>query len=434
MNNLDTVKTFISTHINKNEPIVLGLSGGLDSMVLFDILKKEDCKVIIAHINHKKRKESDDEYEAIKELADTSNTPFEGIALTGNFQENFHDEARQLRFDFFKQVAHKYQTKKVFLAHHLDDQVETFLMKFFKGSPLSNLAPIKAITQFDNITLYRPLLNEKKASLIAYAKNHNLTYYHDASNDSLVYTRNRYRHTIIPILNKEIPFLDDLVLSRLDQFEAMEALIHQESVKFINQNQLSIEAFNALNPLIKEAVLKQLINTHTKGTYDVSKALTTHLIHLLNSHESNLIYPIHDALSLHIEYDHFFIAKKHKKTSNILEINQVGTYVYDTCKTYVVTHEKSSHISSNCVVLWYNSKVFPLTIRTRMPKDKIHLSFGHKKIKDFMIDKKIPPSQRNEIVLLANDEEVLWIPFLNIRSESFKEGTKKVYLYEVCTC
>lgn len=434
MNNLDEVKTFLSTHIRENEPIVLGLSGGVDSMVLFDILKTMYSSIIIAHINHKKRRESDDEYNAIKSLAKINNFPFEGLELDHNFDDNFHDEARQLRLDFFQKIARKYQANKVFLAHHLDDQIETFFMKFFKGSPLSNLSPIKVITPYNDITLYRPLLNIKKEVILAYAEKNKLTYYHDLSNDSLIYTRNRYRNTIIPLLKNEVPHLDDLVLSRLEQFKAIDDLIQKETLTFINQEPLSVKAFNRLNPLIKEAVLKYLINAYTQGKHDISKSLINYLISLLNEHTANLVYPIFKDVSLSIEYDHFFISKKSKKKSKIIEINKVGTYVYDTCKTYVVTHEKSSHISSNYVVLWYNSKVFPLTLRTRMPKDKIHLSFGHKKIKDFMIDKKIPPSQRNDIVLLIHQEEVVWIPFLNIKSELFKEGHEKIYIYEVCTC
>ncbi|MFP4287134.1 MAG: tRNA lysidine(34) synthetase TilS [Candidatus Izemoplasmataceae bacterium] len=434
MQSIESVKLFLSQNFKKDEPIVLALSGGLDSMVLFDILNKNDYHIIIAHINHKKRKESDFEYEAIKNLALNHKIPFEGYILNDTLTDNFHDEARQIRLDFFKDVALKYNTNKILLAHHLDDQIETFFMKFFKGSPLTNLAPIEPITIINNINIYRPLLKLKKSTLLAYAKDHNITYYHDVSNDSTLYTRNRYRNKVIPILQEEVNHLDDVILTRLSQFKALNDLINDEAIKFIRKRPYQIETFNALNPLIKEAILKHLINNYTHGDYDISKALINHLIMLLSTYESNLTYPITEQLLLNIEYDEFFIASKPNKELKSIVIDKEGTYDFDTCKSIVVTHEKSSHISSNYVVLWYNSKVFPLVLRTRQPKDKIHLSFGHKKIKDLMIDKKIPPSQRNEIMLLTNDEEVLWIPFLKLRSESFKHGSKKLYVYEVFKC
>jgi tRNA(Ile)-lysidine synthetase-like protein len=434
MNNLEEVMGFLKANIKQTETIVLGLSGGLDSMVLFDILKNHNYSFVVAHVNHKKREASDKEYEAIKALSNNAKVPFEGIELSDLDNDNFQDEARQKRLDFFSQVAQKYHTKKILLAHHLDDQIETFLMKFFKGSPLYNLAPIDPITTIENITIYRPLLMVKKSVLLDYAKTHQIMYYHDASNDLDLYTRNRYRNTIIPVLRTEQSNLDQLIQTRLDEFTMIHELIEDNAQTFLNHNPLSVQSFNTLNPLVKERVLKILINKHTLGKKDLSKALIKQLITLLSNHESNLTYPINSSIKLHIEYDRFFIGQASKPVSKIIQIDKEGTYEFDTCKSYIVTHDKSSHISSKYVVLCYNSKVFPLSLRTRAPKDKIHLPFGHKKIKDLLIDKKIAPSLRNQIVLLTNHEEVLWIPSLNMQSESFKDGTKKLYIYEVNKC
>ncbi|MFU8786541.1 MAG: tRNA lysidine(34) synthetase TilS, partial [Candidatus Izemoplasmataceae bacterium] len=198
MSNIEAILKHLNTLTTKEEPLILALSGGVDSMVLFDILINNNYQVIIAHVNHKQRKESDIEYEAIKTLAHKHNVPFEGYTIDETIESNFQAVARSLRLNFFKEVAKKFNSKKILLAHHLDDQIETFFMKFVKGSPLQNLRSIQLETPLNGITLLRPLIYTPKEVLVDYAFKNKINYYEDYSNYSDTYTRNRFRHQIIP--------------------------------------------------------------------------------------------------------------------------------------------------------------------------------------------------------------------------------------------
>jgi tRNA(Ile)-lysidine synthetase-like protein len=435
MSNIEAILKHLNTLTTKEEPLILALSGGVDSMVLFDILINNNYQVIIAHVNHKQRKESDIEYEAIKTLAHKHNVPFEGYTIDETIESNFQAVARSLRLNFFKEVAKKYNSKKILLAHHLDDQIETFFMKFVKGSPLQNLRSIQLETPLNGITLLRPLIYTPKEVLVDYAFKNKINYYEDYSNYSDTYTRNRFRHQIIPTLVDEKDTFYTMMLERLEQLNAINDLIKEQSLQFIKQHKkrIPIESFLTLNPLVQDDILRRLVNHFTNKTYNLSKQQLDQLIKLLNTYQGNLTYPISNILEFHIEYDHFFIALPSENSQKYIEITQEGTYHYDTQTSYVVTHKKSSQISENYTVLWYNSKVFPIMIRPRNSGDQILCSFGHKKIKDLYIEKKIPPSERKNIPLLVNDKEVLWIPFLKM-SKYQKKLKKKVYIYEVRTC
>ena len=126
----------------KNEKIIVALSGGVDSMVLFNVLYELNKNIIIAHINHKARSVSDDEFIKIKEFAKKCNVPFEGFVITEKLNNNFHQDARDQRYNFFKAIAQKQQVKKIFLAHHQDDQVETILMRLVRGTSFGGYAGI----------------------------------------------------------------------------------------------------------------------------------------------------------------------------------------------------------------------------------------------------------------------------------------------------
>ena len=435
MSNIQAILDQLNTLTTKDETLVLALSGGVDSMVLFDILVKNDYKVIVAHVNHKQRKESDIEYAAIKMLAEKHKLPFEGYTINDPIDSNFQSTARHLRLNFFKDVAKKHQANKIVLAHHLDDQIETFFMKFVKGSPLQNLQSMKSVSDFNGISLIRPLLQTTKEFLVDYAKNNHVLYYEDYSNYSDTYTRNRFRKQIIPNMIDENPNFYTMMLDRLDQLNAVNALIANQATNFLSHHKktIPIKSFIALNPLIQDEILRQLVNRFTNKTYNLSKQQLEQLLKLIHSQQGNMSYPIANVLVLHIEYNNFFISLPTEDSQKYIEITQAGTYHYDTQTSYVVTHDKSSHISSNYVVLWYNNKVFPLTIRPRKSGDQILCSFGHKKIKDLFIEKKISPSERNNIPLVANDKEVLWIPFLKM-SKYQKKLKKKIYIYEVQSC
>ena len=125
---------YLKNGLTKNTKIIIGVSTGIDSMCLFSMLKNDGYDLVVAHVNHKRRKESDKEYEFLENYAKSINVPFEGYVLDEKIDSNFQEIARYKRYEFFKTVADKYNTNKIVVAHHLDDEAETILMRLTRGS------------------------------------------------------------------------------------------------------------------------------------------------------------------------------------------------------------------------------------------------------------------------------------------------------------
>lgn len=419
--------------LNENKPIVVAVSGGVDSMVLLDVLLRLNKKVVIAHVNHLKRTQSKEEYAYIEAYAKKHKVPFEGHELDDDIVDNFQAEARKKRRIFFTSVAEKYRTNIIVLGHHLDDQLETILMRFISGYALHTLRGINKIDASNGYYFVHPFIELKKDIVAAYAKKHAITFFTDASNNDISYTRNRYRHVLIPLLLKENPNLHDTINTYHQNLTAYEALIKDLASQFLSSQRdyVSYTAFTKQNILIQKYVIKLLIAEKSKDKYDISTAMIDRLLVMLSKSKRNFTYPVSKTLEFHKSYDYIFIAKSMQKPAFCLTITKEGLYQTDKNIAYFVTHENLTHLYSKYTVLWYNDKVFPLYIRNRRNGDKIHKSFGSKKIKDLFIDKKIPPHLRDELLLVTNDIEVLWIPFLNEEKDHKQTYPNKLYVYEV---
>ena len=185
-------------------PIVIGVSTGSDSMALFHyMINNYKDTIICAHINHNVRKQSKDEELFLKNYCKSNNIIFETMKIDEYKENNFENEARKKRYNFYKQILNKYNSKYLLLAHHADDLIETVLMKIIRGSSIIGYAGIKKITKRNNYYIIRPLLDYTKEEILQYIKDNNITYYEDITNKDTKYTRNRIRKNILPLLKKE---------------------------------------------------------------------------------------------------------------------------------------------------------------------------------------------------------------------------------------
>jgi len=413
------------------ETIVLALSGGVDSMVLFNMLKTLDLKIIIAHINHKKRAESDFEYKALKKLGNGLNIIFEGTEINADIAGNFQQEARNIRYRFFKQIASKYETRKIVLAHHLDDQIETFFMRISKGANIKSYKGMPLIALDGDFELIRPLINTPKNVIEEYASMHKIVFYADQSNDTDDYTRNRFRNYIMPFFLDENPNFYATMQDNLDYFNTISLMLDDVVNGFLKRFpvKVPINAFSQYDKLHQHNILLELIKRH-----NISKTITKHnlneIIAQLTTSNKNLVLRLSDDYSIHKEYDVFFIKKFKSNSKFYRKVERVGTYNFETRGSFIVSHNKLEHHTTNFSELWYNNTVFPLIFRNRKPGDKIKLKMGHKKIKDLLIDLKVPPHKRDDLVLVCSEDKVLAIPSLGI--SCFNENkNNKLYIYEV---
>lgn len=419
---------------SENETIVLALSGGVDSMVLFHILRNLNLNVVIAHINHNKREESFNEFEEIKLIAEYHNVPFEGIVLDKNLNGNFHDESRKRRLNFFYDTAKKYHSNKIVLGHHVDDQLETVLMRLVRGTSFSGYAGIKEERAYKDVTLVRPLLNVSKTDILEYAKDHNVTYFQDQSNTDPMYTRNRFRSEIIPLLKEENPNIEKQINQFTSYIEMADEFIKNKRDEFLGQyyveNKVNLIEFNKLETILKIKVIKFIINSKTFDTVEVSYQQYEDLIEILSNDNPNTKYNLAKGYILVKAYDEFYIEMSTDKESVSLEINAFGEYIVNNKVRYIFSNEKLALNNSENIEIWYNDSVFPLYLRNRENGDKMTLQIGTKKVKDILIDQKIPSMEREALILLASRDKVLWIPKIK-KSLQDTSCRNKIFVYEV---
>jgi len=411
--------------IQYNEPIVIALSGGVDSMVLFSILNSQHENIIIAHVNHNKREASFVEYEELKEIALHKHVHFEGITLD-ELDGNFQKESRNKRYKFFVEVAKKYNAKKVFLAHHADDQLETILMRITRGSSFTGYAGIKETREFEGILFIRPLMDIDKSQIIEYAKHENISYFEDVSNAKDDYTRNRFRHNVVPVLRAENESLTQKTLQYSDYLSLADEFIIQQRDKFLEvhyENKfVGLDAFNHKHKILKIKVLKFLINVESNNTVEVSYQQYQDMIELLINESPNVSYDLKSGFSLIKVYNQFYIGKDIEISHVNLEINALGEYIIPHKGKYIFSDKKMDIKHTNYFELCYNDTVFPLYLRNRKDGDRMSLAVGTKKVKDILIDQKIPKFDRDNLILLTDKDKVLWIPIIKKSHQPDRNG------------
>lgn len=177
---------------------VVAVSGGVDSVVLLDLLsKQEGLDLIVAHFDHGIRPESSEDKDFVAILSQKYNLPF--VFENGNLGANASEaKAREARYSFLQQVRKKYSAKAIITAHHYDDMIETAAFNLLRGTSRKGMISLKS-----SLTVMRPLLEYKKKDIVTYAEKYKLEWREDSTNSETVYTRNWIRHQVLPKLSTE---------------------------------------------------------------------------------------------------------------------------------------------------------------------------------------------------------------------------------------
>ena len=193
--------------------LVIATSGGPDSVALVDMLYKlkheYNFEIIVAHFDHKLRKDSSEETNLLKKYCLRRNLSFEnGIWMREeNLTSGVEAAAREARYDFLVKTVHKFQGDYLLTAHHGDDLLENILLKFIRSGNPNEMNSLKAIGEREGIPLLRPLLGFSKQELLKYDRIHGLDFIEDETNNEDETMRNRLRHHVVPLLKEENPNL-----------------------------------------------------------------------------------------------------------------------------------------------------------------------------------------------------------------------------------
>ncbi|MDD5083891.1 MAG: tRNA lysidine(34) synthetase TilS [Candidatus Moranbacteria bacterium] len=198
---------------SKGSKILVGVSGGPDSVCLLDILvvlsKKYDWELRIAHVNYSLRgKDSAADERFVKGLAKRHSIPCSVLKPKITGTNNLEEVLRDIRYDFFEKTRQKHHLDTIAIAHTLDDQAETVLMRLIRGSGLSGLRAMQPKTG----TIIRPFLETSRKDIMSYLKKQGLIYRIDASNEDMRFLRNRIRHKLLPYLRENFnPSIQDVL-------------------------------------------------------------------------------------------------------------------------------------------------------------------------------------------------------------------------------
>lgn len=422
---MEEVYNFIRNKISlkPGDVVVVGTSGGPDSMALLYILNEfkniMDLKLVCAHLNHNKRTESDQEQADLSEFCKKNKIIFECKKVEKWGDDNFENEARTVRYAFFEKLVEKYKAKYLMTAHHADDLMETILMRIVRGSTLKGYSGFSRIVDKGNYKIVRPLLTLTKAEIEDFCKKNKIKYSVDKSNFDLKYTRNRYRHEILPFLKNENPNVHKKFIKFSEILLENSNYINKEVDKVFNkvfQNGiLDIEKFVILDKIIQTNIIYTILEKiYGDDLLIIGDAHVDLLFNLINSNRSNSIVHLPNNVIAIKAYNELYF-KYDEEEYEDYEIEIINLVNLPNGKIIEKIEDDINDNSNNIIRLNSKDINLPLYVRNKKEGDKIEVKGlnGSKKISDIFIDKKIKTSDRHlwPIVLDSNDT-VVWIPGL----------------------
>ncbi|MCR5656838.1 MAG: tRNA lysidine(34) synthetase TilS [Butyrivibrio sp.] len=470
---IEKVKNFIEKQkmINGGETVLAGVSGGADSVCLFYILKelsKEmgfDLQVV--HINHMIREEAEHDAAFVESICKENGIKYyrRDVDIPRIYESTSLSEeeaGRVARYEAFEEIADSIQEETgksvvIATAHNMNDQAETMLHNLFRGSRLKGLSGIKAEGSRGSHKLIRPILILMREEIEDYLNEKGIAWCKDATNDTDEYTRNRIRHNILPVAEREInvgaikhaaeaaayisevdDFLDELAGKILEKSEFKENGDLYISCKAINEaheivrSRAIMGAIKLISPKIKDIQSYHIetIARLSESTEGSAKLDLPYGVKVTRSYD-DLIFSKRSADAGEESDAEFTIDKDRLEESRKLEIDNP---VLGKVRVSLLNYDFNNKIPCGEYTKWFDYDKISCTMsfRARKTGDVLAVGKGTKTLKKLMIDEKIPADMRDKVLVLADKEQVLWLPGYRI-SENYKvnESTKQVLAIEV---
>lgn len=375
--------------INENEKQkkwLVAVSGGADSMALLDQCVTQHIDVMVAHMNYQKRESATRDMEGVQTYCKEHHIPcivrFQEEDCVGNFQAF----ARTQRYRFFKELIEKHHLHGVFVAHQLDDHLETYLMQKQRGSTPEYYGIQRCVTLF-GCHVVRPLLEYTKADLEHYCEEHHVKYYLDESNLENHYTRNRIRHQIIEKMSKE----EKVALSK----EIAKA--NEELLELRTQADIFLQTWNYDRESISKLPDAVACHVLRKWIYQQCKQ------HVSEKEEKNLLQLLRQSITWNrplpsgLQLSHAYGQLSMEKVQDISYEYRYDEVTYETTPYFTCAKQ-----GSGVEAVTLSKDDFPIFIRSPKPQDAIALRFGTKKLNRWFIDRKIPPQNRKIWPVVVN--------------------------------
>lgn len=408
------------------EPVAVAVSTGVDSMALVTLLQALPTpirpKIVVAHVNHKLRAQSDAEETFLRQYCAKHALQLEVATWPINEHPNHGVEgaARDFRYSFFASVMKATQARVLVTAHHADDQVETILMKLIRGGEIQQLLGMQLERPFADGVLVRPFLNEPKAVLKKAMVQAGVKWFEDATNAETTTLRNELRNAVIPEFEQLNPqFKARLLayqtqLSQVLQLADSAATVSYERVMTAGERG-RMAGWQKLDGSHQLAVLRRLL---TRQALAVNEAQLLEIQGLLNNRaRPQGSIALADGWRFTKSYDYFYLSnglevdKKPLSAVNYVVVSNQWTPLGHSRALRVVKGPSTIMESSDTMLVSLTSSDFPLVVRSARPSDTIALqSGGHKQVRRIWIDQRMPNDVRDQSqVVTTATGEVLWL-------------------------
>jgi tRNA(Ile)-lysidine synthase len=364
--------------------VLLAVSGGLDSVALLDLLRATGLDLMVAHLDHGIRPESAEDASFVQDLCSSLNLPCELERL--NVPEiaakrgwGLEEAARKLRYDFLTRAAKRTGSGAILTAHTMDDNAETVLMQLLRGTVRATGIPPRR----DRIL--RPMLGISRAELLAHALDHGLRWREDASNADTRFRRNWIRHEVLPLLETRNPNVRGKLAEHAELMRSEDALLEDWAARVPSWADWRHEPISMQRRLIRRTLETASIVPDLEHIESIRQALGATKVTRVSLPQNKT--GVVQAGGLRI-----FEAKPHRSNPNELNLEWPA----------------------------FDFSQFPWAkLRTRQSGDRIRLPGGTRKLSDVLIDRKIPREERDQVPVVAQNSEILWVglepPVLDVR-------------------
>ena len=411
----DTVRAYIEKYqlLEESCPVLVGLSGGADSIALLTLLVKLGYSCIAAHCNfHLRGEESMRDERFAEEYAKTLQVPFlktdfdtEQYAAANHL--SIEMAARELRYNWFEEKRSETGAQAIAVAHHRDDSVETVLMNLVRGTGIRGMSGIRP----KNGYVVRPLLCVTRKEITAWLDARNISYVTDSTNLSDAYTRNFIRLRVLPLLEEINPSVRTAIARTADHLSAAEAVymhvVEQAKAEVLDEgNRISIPAL--MHYPSPDAILYELLKA-----YNFSRTVSEDIYAALEGEPGKQFFsPTHRLVK---DRDYLLLSSIETKPEQayVLSGNEekwVGPVELSFNKVVI---SENFHIrkDKNIAYFDYDKLAFPLTLRTWKDGDWF-IPFGmkgRKKLSDYFSDRKFSRFEKERVWLLCSGNDIIWI-------------------------
>ena len=431
------------------EKVVLGLSGGMDSVCLFHVLKDLGYEIQAVHVHHGIRGEEADRDEAfVKSLCERYNILFHGFRfdvpkISKCKHLSVEEAGRMVRKQAFEEVMEKTDAAHIALAHHGNDRAETFLFHLSRGTGVKGLGSIRPVQG----KIIRPFLWAERKEIEDYVKTQGYEFVEDESNASTEYTRNKIRHEVIPLLEGINPKSVAHICGAAEKLSAAAAYIDRETEKLCRLSAVMYQkevhilkfAFEQGDAVLQIPVLQKCVEYLSRSLVNISSEHLKMLLGLFSMQTGKEIRLPGDLAAVRTYEGIRMFLREEMKMQEPLMITEEGTYTFGG-HTFLVSVES-----------WNEGKIFPIKnytkcfdydkikdnvfLRTRESGDylEINKDHGRKSLQDYLVNEKVPKDERDSVMLLADGSHILWVIGKRI-SEYYKvtKETKRVLKVQVC--